>query len=146
MKTVVLILSVLLLSMGCTRKKIVLKSNDLKGGTHTQFHVNFLKDKGNTFDVSLSAMGTKDLTVAVKKDEITCGKGTEVGFVKKIKNVDQPYLLIYQTYREFLIICENPNFKNVAGPFYVHFKNFHLFKEGMPADVLESDIKLQFDQ
>lgn len=135
----------LLLLFSCAGRKIQLKSNDYEISEHARLRVNFLKDEGNNMDVSVSGLSTKpDQAVAIKKEEIGCGKGKEKGFVRKLQKIKEPYIVLNQTSKEFIVICDNPNFSDISGNFYLTFKNIYTYTEGMPDKVLASDIKVEF--
>ncbi len=139
----IITLLVFTLITSCAVKKVPLKSLDADAGNLIKFHVNFLKAKTNTMDISASAIA-KDGDVVIKKEEIECGKGDEVGTVLKLQHVREPYLFISRSFKEFVVVCENRNFVNVEGDFYLKFKNIHALEQGMPGKVLASDVKVVF--
>jgi hypothetical protein len=142
------ILAVLTLLTGlfsCASKPIPLTIHeyDLKGAA--KLTVNHLKQKSSRIDIGLLGISSKEDSVVIRKDEVSCGKGDVIGTVTKFPKVDKvPFIILPKSmFLEFSVICSNPNFSTTPGNVYLEIKNIFALNEGMPGKVLASDIKIE---
>lgn len=144
MKLFLLLTSALVL-FSCASKPVVLKTHEYDLKDTAKFTVNFLKDKSNRMDIGLLGISTKEDAVVIKKDEIICGKGTEAGVISKFaKAENDPFIVLPKAiFKEFVIVCKNPNFATIIGNAYLEIKNIYAFTDGQPGKVLVSDIKIE---
>ncbi len=141
MKFVSIIFFVFLSS--CAVKKLPIKNPEVKANDLIQFNVIFLKQKNNSMDIAVSAISLKD-EVVIKKGDISCGKGNEIGTVAKLIKVKEPYLYLSKSFKEFIVVCQNSKFKTTAGEFYLNFLNIHAVEGGLPGKVVASNVKVVF--
>lgn len=138
-------LALLVVLMSCSSKKVVLKDTqyDLKG--QAKLTIQFLKDKSTRADIGILSLSTKEDTVIIKKEEVGCGKGTEPGMISKFLKIESdPFIMIPKSmFKEFILVCSNPNFKQTTGDFYLTFKNLYKLTDGAPGAVLASDVKIE---
>lgn len=139
------VLALLLVVISCSSKKVVLESTQYDLKDQGKLTVQFLKDKGTRFDIGLLALSTKQDSLVVKKEEIGCGKGAEAGFISKYLKIEkEPFLIISKnTFKEFILVCANDNFKTVEGNVYLTFKNLYKLTDGAPGAAIASDVKIE---
>lgn len=138
-------LTLLAVVASCSSKQVVLEKTDYDLKDKAKVTVQFLKQKSKKYDIGLLGISTKDDAVVIKKEEIGCGKGAEAGIITKFIKIEKEPFIIFSraNFKDFVLVCENQNFKNVEGNVYVSVKNIYSLKDGAPGNVLASDMKIE---
>lgn len=139
------VLTLLLALFSCASKPIPLTVHEYDLKDAAKLTVNFLKDKSDRLDIGLLGISAKEDAVVIKKEEMGCGKGTEVGKITKFGKVTkEPFIILPKSmFLEFYLVCENPNFKITIGNPYIEIKHVYTLTDGLPGKVVASDIKLE---
>ncbi len=120
-----LVLSLALVLSACTTTKVALEQTEYTAGNAVKFNVLFLKAKSKGFDVSLNSISTLDKTLLVRKDEVSCGKGTVAGVVKFMKASDTYIVIPAVSFKEFIVICANKELATAEGDRFVKIKSIY---------------------
>jgi hypothetical protein len=144
MKNFIILGLALLLSMSCSTTTVKLATTKFTVEKTAVLSVFFFKTKQKGFDLSLNGTSLTGKSVVIRKDEISCGRGTTVGVIRGIGKVSDQYIMLpAESYKEFHVYCGNNEIITATGDFYVKFKNIYESNiAGNPEKVIASDVML----
>lgn len=140
-------LSILIILSSCAAKRALLSSNEYNLKDKAKLTVNFLKLKKKAVDIGLVGISTTENGVVIKKTDLECGIGDQIGKISKIEKVtNEPFIILTQNvFKEFIIICRDVTpATNADENVYLKIKNLYALKNGSPDKVIASDIKIEF--
>jgi hypothetical protein len=142
----VLLLLTFIIIGGCARaRKVQLKSFSYELGEHAKIAIDSLKRNDHKIEISILALSVGE-TVVLKPGDIECGAG-DVKFSKvSIKSKDDKLIICPKiAYSEFAVKCysifEVPKDKKP----YLLFKKIYKLQNDGPGEILEKDIKIEFE-
>lgn len=142
----ILFLSIFLFSCGITKYNIDKVSKNVSN--EVEFYGRFLKDKGSSFVMGLSAISINKYPILIKKKDIICGRGDKEGTILKYQKIRGPFLVVMPNngaFTYFNIVCEIDSGSD--GDFYVGFKKIFKGKKGrIYTDIIIGEnIKVKFN-
>lgn len=85
--SVFLVMSALLIvSCGSTKVNLATKNLSKSSGDVLRIEGNWIKNKHDKFDISVSLINTTNKEIIVKRADMTCKKGTHLGYYDRIRN------------------------------------------------------------
>ncbi|MBY0415846.1 MAG: hypothetical protein K2Q18_16865 [Bdellovibrionales bacterium] len=140
-------LSLTLLVASCAGvQNVKLETSEFKVANAARFNVGFFKTKSKGFDVSLSGISLSGKSVVIRKDEISCGRGTTNGVIRGLGKLgnDQFLVLPAETFKEFHVYCGNSEINSAEGNYYVKIKNIYTSNiTGQPEKAIAADVRLE---
>ncbi len=135
---------VLLMTVACTSVIVPLTTHEFVAPQAANLKVNFFKTKPKGFDLALNGTSLTGNSVVIRKDEITCGRGTLVGVIRGIGKVSDSYIMLpAESFKEFHVYCGNKEITTATGDYYVKIKNiYEANNAGQPDKIIASDVML----
>lgn len=144
MKKVLSLSLMLLMVVSCSSVIVPLATNDFVVPNAANLKVYFFKTKPKGFDLALNGTSLTGKSVVIRKDEITCGRGSLVGVIRGIGKVSDSYIMLpAESYKEFHVYCGNKEITTATGDYYVKIKNIYESNNaGQPDKIIASDVML----
>src|SRR6218665_1472503 len=108
MKTL-LAVSLMLVLASCSSTKLVqLETKEVVVPKVALLSVLFFKTKSKGFDLAINGTSLTGKSVIIRKDEISCGRGTTYGAIRGIGKVGEPFIMLpSESIKEFHVYCGN---------------------------------------
>lgn len=146
MKKLLSLALVALIAASCAgTQTVTLQTTEFTVPKTAKFSVFFFKTKGKGFDVALNGTSLTGNSLVIRKDEVSCGRGTTVGVIRGMAKVGDQYIMLPgESYKEFQVYCGNSEILKAEGEYYVKIKNIYSANiAGQPEKIIASDVRLE---